>query len=304
MKRAIEKYKEREAGWNTPNTCAQLRLDPPSGSLTLGVGDSGSLRGELSAKDGAKPASADWTLSGQENASFNPASARGNPSSFSYVVTNAGDGVRVKAKVRAVSRAGVAETEQPWFQNTRDFKVNTIAGNFSGEMIFPVAGRQGKFSWTGGATFTRMGLDTAGAFGSYVLSTGTVTVTASGAYRYGDGGCSMSGTALIPLPAQSGAINVSPPEGPSIFAPGPRAYSGSLSPPPPPASNITVTLSGCGDDPDLNGQTRTFPVDNFLLFTGQTPVQSPDGIHYEGTASTDGGFGATSEWGWTLTGSS
>jgi hypothetical protein len=303
VKRAIEKYKERETGWNTPNTCAQLRLDPPSGSRTLGIGDSGSLRGDLSAQDGGKPASATWEAKQQANASFNLTSARANPSSFTYAVTNGGSGIQVKTTVRAVSRAGVAEA--PWVQDTRDFKITTIAGNFSGEMIFPVAGRQGKFSWTGGATFTRLGLDTAGAFGSYVLSTGTVTVTASGAYRYGEGGCSMSGTALIPLPAESGAISVSPPEGPSIFAPGPRAYSGSVSPPPPPASNITVTLSGCDEDHlDLNGQTRPLIVDNFLLFTGQAPQQSPDGITYNGTASADAGFGATSEWGWTLTGTS
>ena len=70
-------------------------------------------------------------MSEHRNAAFDPPNASGNPANVRYTVGTVTGGVKVGAKFRAVSRAGVAEAD--WEQPTRSFQLNRIAGNFSGE---------------------------------------------------------------------------------------------------------------------------------------------------------------------------
>ena len=73
VERAMSKYRERESAWQTPDKCATARLTPTSNSTTLGTGQRGSIRGEVTAKEGGgKPRTATWTASSQQNASFIP----------------------------------------------------------------------------------------------------------------------------------------------------------------------------------------------------------------------------------------
>ena len=151
----------------------------PSGSRTLGTGDNGQVSAETTSKrDGGKPPTATWTLSGAQNASFGPDNASGNPASFSYGVGAVSPGAKVRATFKALSRAGVAQAE--WVQDTRSFQINKIAGNFSGDHTRPVGSRTGRISWNGGATFLRNPAGSPGAFGNYVLNAGSVNFTYSG----------------------------------------------------------------------------------------------------------------------------
>jgi hypothetical protein len=114
--RAIKEYRQREAGWNKPNTCATLHFTPASGTLHLQTGQSGSFTGHVSASRGGT-SSGRWRLVGQRNATYAPSSAQGMGPTFSYHVTRAGSHTTISATFRTTSRAGVAEGE--WTQGSR-----------------------------------------------------------------------------------------------------------------------------------------------------------------------------------------
>ena len=296
--RAMEKFRERESAWQTPPfKCADVRLTPASGSLTLRTGDSGQIRAETTSKqDGGKPPTASWITSGEQNASFGPPVASGNPASFNYGVGAVASGAKVRATFKATSRAGVAETE--WVQNTRSFEINKIAGNFTGDHSRPVGDGTGSISWTGGGTFLRSPPGSPGAFGNYVLNAGSANFTYSGRYIGGDAACDMSGSAFVDLFQDAGGSIVVSPAGGSPFLEGPHDYGGSVDFSGPDAQ-VTVTLSNCAD-PNVNGETRTFPIAVSPLHMGPSQ-QSPDGIHYNGSHS-ESSSGITTDWSWLLTG--
>jgi hypothetical protein len=298
VERAMRNYRERESAWQTPDKCATARLTPTNNSITLGTGQRGSIRGEVTANQGGgKPPTATWTVSGQQNASFTPG-PRGNPGSVDYVVGVVPPGSKVKARLKAVSRAGVAQAD--WEQNTRGFTINKIAGNFSGSYSVPVGSRTGVISWTGSATFERTTPPgTPGALGNYVLKAGSVSFTYSGGSIVGDALCDMSGNTFVDLFQHGGGSIGVTPVGSAVFEPGPHNYGATVTVGPTP--RVTLTESNCAD-PSHNGTTHDYPVFLQPLDTGPDLQLSPDGIHYEGNRSESGG-GITTQWAWVFTGS-
>jgi hypothetical protein len=298
VERAMRNYRERESAWQTPDKCATARLTPTNNSITLGTGQHGSIRGEVTANQGGgKPPTATWTVSGQQNASFTPG-PRGNPGSVDYVVGVVPPGSKVKARLKAVSRAGVAQAD--WEQNTRGFTINKIAGNFSGSYSVPVGSRTGVISWTGSATFERTTPPgTPGALGNYVLKAGSVSFTYSGGSIVGDALCDMSGNTFVDLFQHGGGSIGVTPVGSAVFEPGPHNYGATVTVGPTP--RVTLTESNCAD-PSHNGTTHDYPVFLQPLDTGPDLQLSPDGIHYEGNRSESGG-GITTQWSWVFTGS-
>ena len=297
VERAMANYRERESAWQTPDKCATSRLTPANNSITLGTGQRGSITGEVTAKEGGgKPPTATWTVSGQQNASFTPR-ARANPGSIDYAVGAVPRDIKVRARLKAVSRAGVAQAD--WEQNTRGFTINKIAGNFSGSYSVPVGPRTGMISWTGSATFERTTPPgTPGALGNYVLKAGGITFTYSGGSIVGDALCDMSGTTFVDLFQHGGGSIGVTPVGSAVFEPGPHSYGASATVGPTP--RVTLTESNCAD-PSHNGTTHDYPVFLLPLDTGPDPQPSPDGIRYEGNRSESGG-GITTQWTWVFTG--
>jgi hypothetical protein len=65
--RAIKEYRQRESGWNKPNTCATLRFAPGSQTLHLQTGESGRFTGHVEATRGGTSAGR-WRLVGRQKA--------------------------------------------------------------------------------------------------------------------------------------------------------------------------------------------------------------------------------------------
>jgi hypothetical protein len=130
--KAIEKLGEKEAHWNKPNVCADIKFDPVSDTLTLERGQGGGFKARIESRGGGSPAGAKWTLTESQNATIGPTHALANPASFSYTVTNAGEGIEVQAAFRATSRAGVAEGT--WTQPTKKPPPPPPAAAFAGSI--------------------------------------------------------------------------------------------------------------------------------------------------------------------------
>jgi hypothetical protein len=298
VKRAMEKYRERESAWQTPNRCAEAKFDPRSGTLIRDIGQRGSFRAETTSKrDGGRPPRATWTASQQEGGALTPPSAGANPASISYIV---GGGPRIRGVLKAVSRAGVAEA--PWQQPIRNFSLHRIAGNFSGTFTQPVGPRTAQVSWTGSGTFVRTTPGFPGAVGSYVLKAGSATFHFSGGNILGHAVCDMKGSEFVDLFQDGGgSIGVNPGDPLKPFAPGPHSYSGDVALGPEPM--VTLTMENCiPEAASEEGKTYTIPIGYPPLDTGPDPRQSPDGIQYNGSHSESQG-GITTQWSWTLAGS-
>jgi len=306
VEKAISGYRHREEGWqvSSPATCAELRVTPASNTLTLSGGSTGSFSATAIAKADGSPSELDARLSDIQNAAFSPTRAGGQRAEFSYsqVVGSAPPGSKVRVKVHATSKAGVAEAT--WEQPLKPpFEINKIAGNFSGNYTVPSGGgRTATVSWTGSATFERStppGFP--GAAGSFVLKAGSVSIHYSGGSIVGDALCNMSGSTFVDLFQDAGgSIGVSPVDGSRAFDQGPHNYSGQVSLGFGP--EVDLTESACAD-PDHNGTVHSdYPVGAIqVLDTGPDELQSPDGIHYNGSYS-DSGSGVTQQRTWVLTG--
>ena len=288
--KAIRKFREREQAWNEPNTCASVDFTPPSNSRTLHLGDTGVVSARVLAKPGGSPSRATWTLLGATNATFSPGTASSVPASFSYSgIAAAGPGISVTGAFKAVSKAGVAQGT--WTQPTENpTLVNTIAGSFSG--VWKASGSI--FTWSGNASFARS-IPGAGANGSFTLTSGQYTVTASGTDATGGTGCRQSGTKHVTL-TTNGNLDVRG-QGPAQAAP--YHYTGSAAGIGPNDANMTVTWSNC-PDPQYNGQQATVGLPFVALDTGDTSV-SADGLDYTGASSRSAG-GLTQEWNWAMRG--
>ena len=297
VEKAISGYRSREAEWQEPR-CAELRFAPVSNARTLRPGEQGSFTATAIAKSDGSPSELDARLSAPVNASFDPTRAGGQQARFGYTVTSAPAGGTVQAHVRATSKAGVAEGtwEQPL---EPPLEIEKISGNFSGVQTTPVGSRIARVAWTGAATFRSTPPNVPGAVGGYTLEAGQVTYTFSGGNILADAACDMSGTAFVDLFQKGGGDLAVFPVG-SPFEEGPHTYSGGIFIGP--GAPVTITLSNCAD-PDLNGETRTFPV----VQGGMAPLDipgntaSPDGIHYEGSR-TFSASGISVEWTWVLKG--
>jgi hypothetical protein len=269
--KVIAKAREREQGWQQPNRCAEIKFEPVSDSLHLKKDQTGSFKARVDAKKGGSPESAKWTRLDVENATVDPKEALANPTSFNYTVTKAGKDLKVKAKFKAVSRAGVAEDE--WTQPT-DQGINHISGTFtqredeSGSI----------FEWTAKVEFDRsteafMG----GSDGQYKLAPADYTVTASG-----NGGffapplssCSMSGSGQFALSPEDSGFFVLP----RIADTDPYPYTFTIQP----AAGAELTYPIAITCPNPEDSTST---EWFGSFTA-SPLNlqnSADGIDYSGS---------------------
>jgi hypothetical protein len=153
--KAIKKLGEKEAHWNKPNVCADIKFDPVSDTLTLERGQGGGFKARIESRGGGSPAGAKWTLTESQNATIGPPRALANPASFSYTVTNAGKGIEVQGAFRATSRAGVAEGT--WTQPTKELPPPPPAEAFTGSIAGSAkydeyelgAGNQLSAEWSG-----------------------------------------------------------------------------------------------------------------------------------------------------------
>jgi hypothetical protein len=118
IKEETENARRREGLWQIPGKCAKLTFDPASDTLApLAEDAGGSVRGAVEANAGGTAAKGKWTLTAQANGVFTPPAAEGGTATFTYLVTNAGNGVKLSASFKATSTAGVAEGT--WTQRTK-----------------------------------------------------------------------------------------------------------------------------------------------------------------------------------------
>lgn len=294
LSQTISAYRARETAWQTPNTCAKLKFDPQSGTITVNLGDQGNFSAEVDANaDGARAEQAVWTLSSQQNGTFSPATSQDPQPSFSYEVSDSSGGSTISANVMATSTAGVAQ--DTWSQKLQ--AINTISGTFAGHATdIGVI-----YDWTGTATFTRidLGVDM-GPGGVFQLTSGQATVTVSGSE---DGsGCDQTGTTTIGLFNQSpfSVLDTPPPFSYDVIV--------GFAPDSPQATNVNCS------DPNQNGTPAglgSMPV-AALQSGSEDGGSNPNGIlqmtndlrTYSGSASDSGpGSDQTESWTWSLTGS-
>ena len=274
VKFEIDQFRELEAAWNRPNTCAKLVFDRANRSFAVHRGESGEESARVNAAAGGSPATAKWTVAGQENGSFSLNGESGNPNRFKFSVPSSGTGAELKGIFRAVSKAGVAE--ESWAQKIE--ASNRINGNFSGKVV----GQSGTFTWTGSASFVRSATQPVPNVVFYDLVSGTETVTISGFNE--EAGCTQSGQAQFALtPGQNGFI-VNGASAPFSYL----IQGGSISQP-----LGQGTLSGCLD-PEDNG--KPIQISGGLFnFKGT----SADGITFAGSM-TESDFDFTREESWSF----
>jgi hypothetical protein len=115
----IKNFQNLETGWNTPNRCVGMTFNPASGAHPLHRPDSGKFTAQLKLQpsDG-DPRSGDpsgnWTLSDKREASFSPASGKGNTFDVNYSVPSGSNPGTAGVSLKAVGKAGVAAG--PWAQ--------------------------------------------------------------------------------------------------------------------------------------------------------------------------------------------
>jgi hypothetical protein len=288
--RWMKAFRARETAWNQPNApggakCAELTFSPASRTLKLKRDESGQFRASIAAKEGGAPPTATWTLTDQRNATFQPPTAKGSSTQFGYGVTSAGPGVEVSAKLRAVSRAGVAE--DTWVQSADETVINRIEGSFNGS-----EDNQGSvLTWEGGIAFAKVSQGASGVDGLFDVSSGQATITASGRFP-GGSGCMQSGTKVLQFGPGDGNVQVggtSPPYSYQIGAHFPF----------PEGMSMSVQVTSC-DNPANNGSaTIGIGVD---AINSQGLHSSPDGVVYEDTV-TISSSGVTQTWRWAMRGS-
>lgn len=303
VEKAISGYRNRESEWQTPQKCADLKFNPTSNSLTLSSNSSGDFTATAIAKADGNPSELDARLSDTQNAVFSPTRAGGQRAQFSYSMVSpaAPPGSKVRAKVRATSKAGVAE--DTWEQPLKPpFEINEIAGNFSGTFTRVYSIGTARVTWTGSGTFVRStppGI--AGAVGSYILKAGVANFHFSGQTITEHADCDMSGTEFVDLFQDGGgSIGVTPVNFTKPFEQGPHNYGGLVSLGPDPM--VTLTMENCiPEAEDEEGKQYSWPIGYPPLDTGPAQLQSPDGIDYSGSYSNTQGD-LTYEWTWVLTG--
>ena len=163
--------------------------------------------------------------------------------------------------------------------------LSEISGTFSGSST--ISSRT-NYRWNGSVVFKRLVENVPGAFGSYLVSSGLVTYTASGLSPTAD--CQVSGTTQVSLPPNGGSIGVfgTPPEGL-------EPYTYSINVPAPYPGSMEVTWSSCSDA-SANGTKETISLGGSPLDTGQSQQVSEHGITYRGSYTNDSQFSTQYDW--------
>jgi hypothetical protein len=289
VKVETDKFRELEKGWNEPNKCAKIVFGKPDRSVTFHRSDTGTETARVDAKPGGSPPKATWELKDQANATITLAGGTANPTNFSYKVLNAGNGAEVKATVKSVSKAGVAEAS--WIQKTDQSTVNEISGTFTWRTEF--AG--GVFEAAGNAKFERWTPAVLGpAVGGYKLVSGLYTFTASGkASQIATDKCSMRGSGQFAL--AKGTEFAILPKSPDGLPP--LEYSFSV------ASEglsglpmIEIETFACAPEAsEWEGKQTPYPA---TFFAGtETPFTSADGVTFaDSIVHNESGVNFTQTW--------
>lgn len=169
--------------------------------------------------------------------------------------------------------------------------VDEIAGTF--EQRIDAAGSV--FTYSGNVTFTRSTPAVLpGANGTYDVSSGRYTVTASGRDVSGATGCRQSGSKQFTIPSGNGDIAVFSTQ-PTLLEP--YQYSLSIFAGGP-TDRMNITLSGCPSGAaDYEGHVwQNWPL-GALSFSTDRTYTSDDGINFAGTRSQrSGGFSLEQSW--------
>jgi hypothetical protein len=108
IQREVDRYRNLETGFDTPNTCVLVAFSPTSNTTTITPGSSGSFTSRLDMKEGAGSPEGRWTIENQSVASFTPTTAGGHQTTFRYTVPSKPAGSQITASLKATSKAGVA----------------------------------------------------------------------------------------------------------------------------------------------------------------------------------------------------
>ena len=136
----IGSYRRVEIGGgfaDTPGKCAELKFSPASDTLKLKKGQTGKVQVRVESNGTADnpratAAKSVIDLTGQENATVTPSSARGDVVPFEYKVTKAGKDIKVRAGFKATSTAGLAAERSLDPADRCEAGVKRISGTFSG----------------------------------------------------------------------------------------------------------------------------------------------------------------------------
>lgn len=120
VKQEVDRYRNLETGFDTPNTCVQVAFSPKSNSKTVSAGSSGSFQSQLEMNSGSGSPVGRWTLASLRGASFSPKTARGQRATFRYSVPSKTSATQIVASLKTTSKAGVAAGDWTQRLNTGD----------------------------------------------------------------------------------------------------------------------------------------------------------------------------------------
>ena len=303
VEKAISGYRTREDGWQRP-TCADLRFNAAPNTITLRGGASGTFTATAIAKADGNPSELDARLSEMRNAVFAPTRAGGQRAQFGYsnVVRSAPAGSKVHAKVRATSKAGVAEgTWEQRIEPPPPRPPSAYNGTFSGTGTYDAnelgEGNSLQASWSGSFHATSTGPSSPGASDArYRFQSGSLQYSFSG--RVDD--CDVAGNGTINLTVQPDYQNI------TLlyleFGSPPRKYQ--LDVPAPLIATVPGTTSDC-EDPNENGDSFDWSPGAGVPWMAHAPF--PGGAvgnnwSISGSGAGDTGPGSPDQtWQWTLT---
>ena len=295
---AIQEYKEAENGGSFLHTdgwatfdrqrdpyCAKAEFSPAAETFTVTKGQQYQLSVFAKGQDGARATGGRWTVMDPSNATFTPGSPTGPSPSISYTVSSSPSGDRVRLTLKFTSTAGVGKDS--WTEPIGG-AINHIAGTFN--TAYDVNGST--LTAVGNATYDRTVPSVyGGASGTYFLTSGEMTITASGKDSVIPT-CQMSGSKHVTLGDGNGTMDVTS----TVFGGFEPPYNYFMNATPVgPDTVVTVTRSNCAN-PDDNGDGVVFFQTPGLANQGGSQ-QSADGIVYDGsTSSSQAGVTFNQSW--------
>jgi hypothetical protein len=277
---------------NSGDYCIHMEYSPPSLTMKLKKGATGTFTGRAIARNGGGPAAdGRWEQTEAFHGTFSPSPASGGSPTFNYRVTDTTPGELAGVDFKITSTAGVNTSS--WAQETEEFiTIDHVKGNISGsETQATSAGAPSMLSFTGSVAYDRVfGTPPfGGAEGTFSLVQGDYTLVASGTDGSGVTGCHQTGSKHFTISSGRGSMDI---KGTPPSHLGPYAYKFEAVPP---FATMTVTRTACpAGAEEWNGTTF------------QTGLHSPlktqrnhgsDGKTYtDSEDQTSGGSGLQLKW--------
>jgi hypothetical protein len=302
IKMAADEYREAENGGSFLHTdgwatfdrqrdpfCAKAVFSPAAETITVTKGQQYQLSVYAKGEDGGRATGARWTVMDPSNATFTPGSPTGPNPNISYTVSSSPSGDRVRVTLKFTSTAGVGKDS--WTEPIGG-AINHISGTFNS--TYNVNGSI--LSTAGNATYDRqIPADYDGASGTYFLSSGELTIVASGKDS-AIPSCQMSGSKVVTLGDGNGTMDVTS----TVFGSFEPPYTYFMNATPlGPDSVVEITRSNCANPSDNGPGVVIFQTPGLANQGG--PQQSPDGIVYDGSWSTSQ-LGVTFTQSWSFRG--